>query len=76
MNKQITDLNDAARSFKGSARKVEDGIHNVLEPEVKSARIEAYETKRIVNSLSRMVIILFSLSVVLNLATLIIVLNI
>ena len=63
-------LYKAVDHLKNSAEKVEDGINNVLEPEIKDARISSDDTRQIMKDLNRKVVILFSVSILLNAATL------
>ncbi len=68
-------LTHAVDTLQASANKVEDGINNVLEPEIKDARISSYDTNRLVQGLYQKVLILFSISIAINAATLIYILN-
>jgi len=75
-NEQSSELNSMAESFQESAEKIEDGINNVLEPEVKDTRISSYETQRLVSILTKRMTYLFAASILVNAATLAIVITV
>ncbi len=72
-NEQVREFNSMAESFQQSAEKVEDGINNVLEPEVKDARISSYETQRLVSKFAKRMTYLFAALLLVNAVTLAIV---
>jgi len=75
-NEQVREFNSMAESFQETAEKVEDGINNVLEPEVKDTRISSYETQHLVFKLSRRMTYFFAASILFNAVTLAIVITV
>ena len=66
MQQHIDKIDGAARTISKGAAKLEDGIQNVIEPELKDTRISAYESSRKMEILSRRITALVLLSLLIN----------
>lgn len=66
MQQHMEEIDGAAQTIKKGAAKLEDGINNVIEPELKDTRISAYESARKMEILNRRITVLVALSVVIN----------
>ncbi|MDV7340927.1 hypothetical protein RYZ26_15070 [Terasakiella sp. A23] len=75
MTQNTSGLSKVADNLQESAEKVEDGINNVLEPEIKETRISSHDTKRLMQNLYNRVVLLFAASVAINGITLLIIMN-
>lgn len=67
MNISAEKIQDAANSLHISATKVEDGINNVLEPELKTTRMSSNDTQETTRVLARRITVMFALTAIMNL---------
>lgn len=72
---KIKEVLNTAETIQNKTDEVKNDINNILEPEVKRAQFAAYDTTQLIEALSRRVTLLFLLSIGINAATLLYVIN-
>lgn len=65
-NTRTSEFQKTVQILQDAAHKVRDGVNNVIEPEVKEARLAAHDSQRMLAILARRVTLLFGLSILVN----------